>query len=44
MLPIEEKLAREATQFWREDIHMRVETLIGGTMVEKRFLFFIRRR
>ena len=35
MLPKEERLPREDAQFWREDTHMRVETLIGGTMVEK---------
>ena len=35
MLPKEERLPREAGQFWREEIHMRVETIIGGTMVKK---------
>ena len=38
MLPKEERFTREVAQFWREDTLVRVETLIGGTMVEKRFL------
>ena len=32
----------EAAQFWREELHIRVETLIGGTMVEKSSLTLYR--